>query len=80
MNVICLTLCLVALLVLFINYREETERMLLMSYAETQVRNPLGELWCWIGVNTLAQIIDLVETGLLSTTDTSSNCMIVRNN
>ena len=50
-----------------------------MSYADTnQVHSPFMELWCWIGFNTMAQIVDLVETGLLIGTSQESGCMIVR--
>lgn len=52
----------------------------MMSYEDTKVRSPFYELWCWIGFNTLAQIVDLIETGLLIGADPSNHCLIIKNN
>lgn len=51
----------------------------MMSYEDNKVRSPFFELWCWIGFNTLAQIVNLIESGLLLGADSSENCMIVKN-
>lgn len=37
-------------------------------------------LWIWMGANTLAQVINLVETGLLMGTTPKNSCMIIENN
>lgn len=78
-NVACLALCMVALVVLFANYREETQKMLTLSYSTEQVHNPLKSLWFWIGINTFSQIVDLIESGLLIGTDRNeNNCMVIK--
>lgn len=59
-NVLCLGLCLGSLAVLWVNYREEMDKINKHSFSSGQVRSPLLELWVWMGVNTLAQIINLI--------------------
>ena len=76
-NVICLCLCIVALVVLHLNQREEKNRLLKYDYDKGKVSNPLTQLWIWIGINTVAQVIDLVETGLLIHATPDNHCMIV---
>lgn len=52
----------------------------MMSYDDNKIHDPFLSLWLWIGFNTMAQIVNLVETGLLIGTDHSQDCMIIRNN
>lgn len=68
----------IALIVLYFSQKEERERLLRMSYQNNQVHSPFAELWCWIGLNTLAQIVDLIETGLLIGTNEENGCMIIK--
>ena len=79
-NTICLFLCILALLVLFINQREENSHLSKHKYSSQHVHNPMKILWIWMGANTLAQIIDLIETGLLMGTTPKENCMIIPDN
>ena len=37
-------------------------------------------LWIWMGTNTLAQIFDLIETGLLIGATPKNSCMIIPSN
>ena len=37
-------------------------------------------LWLWIGINSFAQLVDLIETGMLLNTTPKSNCMIIQGN
>ena len=76
-NVICLALCIVALLVLLMHQREENKRMLVFQFDQAKVYSPLAILWTWIGINAAAQAIDLVETGLFLSTTPAQNCMII---
>lgn len=68
-NLLCLAMCFISLFILFMNYREEIDRIKTISYSDPKkVFNPFKELWCWIGFNTLAQLVNLIETGLLINT------------
>ena len=79
-NTTCLCLCVVALTILFVNQREEYSEIQRHNYSSHHIRNPMKGLWIWMGTNTLAQVIDLIENGLLMKTTPKDNCMIVPNN
>lgn len=73
-------MCIAGLGVLWVNQREENKKVAEFNYEPHQLYSPMKGLWIWMGTNTVAQIVNIIEEVLLLNSTSSDNCMIVPRN